>query len=67
MLEDFTVLCDVAIHFFYNKSLAALLVKVSLGINPLLKEKVLQKHDGLLLDIPLDLLKALTYIGLPVV
>jgi hypothetical protein len=58
LLEDLAVLCDVAIHFFYNKSLATLLVQVSLGIDPLLKKKVLQKHDGLFLDIPLDAIKS---------
>jgi hypothetical protein len=67
LLEDLAVLRDVEIHLFDNISLAALLVKVSLGIDSLLKKKVLQKHNCLLLDIPLHLLKALTYIGLPVV
>jgi hypothetical protein len=59
LLEDLAVLCDVTIHFFDNKSLAALLVQVSLGIDTLLKKKVLQKHDGLFLDIPLDAIKSL--------
>ena len=59
MLEDLAVLCDVAIHFFDNKSIAAFLVQVSLGIDPLLKKKVLKNHDGLFLDIPLDAIKSL--------
>lgn len=55
LLEDLTVLCDVAIHFFDDNRLAPFLIKVSLGIDPLLKKKVLQKHDGLFLDIPLQI------------
>jgi len=53
LLQEISILGDTTVDLFDDESFSALEVKVTLMVHSLLKQEVLQKHDGLFLHVPL--------------